>query len=327
MNLKKDKSIFYVHNPKCWFRKNGVMLFIFLLGVIFLHLFLLAETFQGNSIDSAKASHFGDLLGGYIGSIFSLISIILLYITMKDQRSNFELEKFENNLFQMITHHEHTVSDIDMNGIYGKKAFVWMIREYRLIHSLIKRVVEENSSLVPSPVRLNLKKKKTFMAFSYIVFFFGIGTNSSRILRVYLKKDFSLPDQFIDILFVTLKNTKCQFEKKLNLPFTPFEGHQSRLGDYYRHLFQMVKYVDSRKIDIDKYEYIKNIRAQLSNHEQALLLINSFSSLGQDWWNGSNYIRFYKFVSNIPDSFFNSDTEIDISTLFPKGYFEYEKII
>jgi hypothetical protein len=64
-----------------------------------------------------------------------------------------------------------------------------------------------------------------------------------------------------------------------------YGGHQFRLGHYFRHLFQSYKYLHSHKDvkDDDRYSYGKMFRAQLSTYEQALLLINSISSLGMKW--------------------------------------------
>lgn len=64
-----------------------------------------------------------------------------------------------------------------------------------------------------------------------------------------------------------------------------YGGHQFRLGHYFRHLYQTVRYMNE-KIELsykEKYEYIKLLRAQLSNYEQALLFFNSLSQLGKKW--------------------------------------------
>lgn len=64
-----------------------------------------------------------------------------------------------------------------------------------------------------------------------------------------------------------------------------YGGHQFRLGHYFRHLYQTVKYVNAQtNIDYNtKYEYIKILRAQLSTYEQAILFINSLSKMGETW--------------------------------------------
>jgi len=131
--------------------------------------------------------------------------------------------------------------------------------------------------------------------------------------------------KFIDAVDHKLNQaeTKAEFQSDRNFGYVPFEGHQSRLGHYYRHLYQMVGYVDQQTIDIDKYEYVKTIRAQLSTHEEALLLINSLTPVGKDWWQ-KDLIVTYRLVQNLPRDFFDSSTELDVSTLFEPGYFEWE---
>lgn len=69
-----------------------------------------------------------------------------------------------------------------------------------------------------------------------------------------------------------------EFEKYYN-------GHQHRLGHYFRHLFQSYKYLNYHEElnEDEKYFYGKMLRAQLSTYEQALLFVNSISSMGLKW--------------------------------------------
>ncbi len=63
-----------------------------------------------------------------------------------------------------------------------------------------------------------------------------------------------------------------------------YVGHQFRLGHYFRHLFQSYKFLNESELhETEKYFYGKTFRAQLSTYEQALLFINSISSLGMKW--------------------------------------------
>jgi hypothetical protein len=89
-----------------------------------------------------------------------------------------------------------------------------------------------------------------------------------------------------------------------------FGGHQYRLGHYFRHFFQTVRYIDSQPnwlMDNDeKKENIKMLRAQMSNYEQALLFLNSLSSLGRDWEYEDKYgelITKYELIKNLPKNF------------------------
>jgi hypothetical protein len=116
---------------------------------------------------------------------------------------------------------------------------------------------------------------------------------------------------------------KTSVRAKRSMDFDPFEGHQSRLGHYYRHLYQTIAYIDRQRIPINRYEYAKTVRAQLSTHEQALLLLNSQTPMGQAWWM-NRFVVDYQMVKNIPQDFFDSD-EISLPALFSPGYFEWEK--
>ncbi len=165
--------------------------------------------------------------------------------------------------------------------------------------------------------------EKDLFIISYYALFFGVGPNSSRMLKIALA---SFDKSFVDEYEKTLNNTdiKNKVKDERKFKFIPFEGHQSRLGHYYRHLYQTVSYVNNQTIDIDKYEYVKTIRAQLTTHEQALLFINCLTPLGQVWWD-ENLIIGYRFVKNIPYGFFEKGTEIDLTTYFPSDYFEYQE--
>jgi len=79
------------------------------------------------------------------------------------------------------------------------------------------------------------------------------------------------------------------------------------LGHYYRHFYQMVNYVDQQPddLEINKYEYVKTMRAQLSTHEQAILLVNSRTPIGRNWWSNNLIVR-YGLVKTFPLAFLKS---------------------
>lgn len=83
--------------------------------------------------------------------------------------------------------------------------------------------------------------------------------------------------------------------------------------------------MDNQTIEIDKYEYIKTIRAQLSTHEQALFLLNSLTPAGKNWWD-EELITNYRLVKNLPPEFFDKEIELDINNLFDQGYFEWNQV-
>ena len=65
----------------------------------------------------------------------------------------------------------------------------------------------------------------------------------------------------------------------------------------------MVKYIDEYPADIlsntEKYNYVKTIRAQLSDYEQLLLFYSALSSYGEAWLKNGYLIK-YKLIKNMP---------------------------
>jgi hypothetical protein len=281
-------------------------------GVVLINAIFLAKAFRETwVVDRTAAGQLGDFVGGYIGSIFALISVVLLYATLRKQISSSQQQNFGNKYFELLRMHRDNVSELRVQETVGRKIFVSMIRELRAVLSIAKKL---------GPRYDQKLSQRQWMHVAFYCLLFGTGPNSSRIL---MQKLVGFDLEFVRSLENELNNVtlKDQVNVDRQLGYRAFEGHQSRLGHYYRHLFQMLQYVDAQTISIDKHDYAKTIRAQLSTHEQALLLIASLTPFGAEWWS-SGFIEKYHFVQNIPLEFFDSRTELDVSQLFPSDYFD-----
>jgi hypothetical protein len=256
----------------------------------------------------------GSFMGGYFGAIFALLGAVLFYAALKSQTRSAQLQSFENKYVELIKIHRDNVAEVDLAGASGRKLFVLLLRELRCLLVIVRKIAATSGQQLSN---------ENIMHVAYYCLFYGVGPNSSRMLRASLSK---FDAAFVDALEreLDVDETKKKIQEERNLGYKPFEGHQSRLGHYYRHLYQMIKYVDSQPIDAGKkYEYMKTIRAQLSTHEQAMLLVNSRTPIGQNWWTKEFIVR-YRLVQNIPEDFF-LQSEIDMSKLFHPYYFEWEE--
>lgn len=123
-----------------------------------------------------------------------------------------------------------------------------------------------------------------------------------------------------------------------------YGGHQHRIGHYFRHLFQSVKYVNSQKKlnESEKYFYVKTLRAQFSTYEQALLFVNSLSIMGMPWELEPEYkksyfefidkkrkenarlITKYNLIKNLPG---NQIIGINYKDYYPNVNYEIEEIV
>lgn len=284
-------------------------------GLLAIHTILFSARYRaGLNFTPDVAGVFGDFIGGYFGSIFALAGIALLVMTFKHERISNEHEKFEGRYFELLKMHRDNVAEMELGKAKGKKVFVLMLREWQAVLAIARSVAGVAS------VRLT---REQMLQAAYYGFFFGVGPSSSRTLRAFLGR---LPSGFVSAFEEALRDrdNKESAKRAGNLSYTPFEGHQSRLGHYYRHLYQLSRFVAEQKISINKREYLRTVRAQLSTHEQALLLLNSLSPVGQDWWRKSLIDR-YRMVQNIPRYFFDENSEVPLEGLFGTKYFEWQR--
>ncbi|GAB3414854.1 putative phage abortive infection protein [Niabella aquatica] len=106
-------------------------------------------------------------------------------------------------------------------------------------------------------------------------------------------------------------------------------GYSSHLAHYFRHLYAMVKLVANSSISEDeKMRYLKVVRAQLSNQEQALLFYNWICrKYGENWEKGDNrYFTKYRMIHNIwPKHLYQAHFIIDKLNFLIDKYNEDEK--
>ena len=296
--------------------ENRTEIIIAIIGFGAMNLIFIPSAFrEGATVDRAAAAHLGDFVGGYFGTLFVLLSVVLLFRTLKNQRLTAQEQSFETKYFELLKIHSDNVGELELHGTKGRRIFLLLIREFRSILSITREVAAQHGKRFTS---------NQFLHIAYYCLFYGTGPNSSRMLKISLA---AFDANFISALNNELADDKVKAEakKERNLSYLPFEGHQSRLGHYYRHLYQTVCYVDKQKLNLDKYEYVKTIRAQLSTHEQALLLLNSLTPIGCNWWRKGLVVK-YKLVKNLPCEFFDPESELNVSEIFDRDYFEWKQV-
>ncbi|MFC6646588.1 putative phage abortive infection protein [Granulicella cerasi] len=260
------------------------------------------------------AAKLGEFSSGFFGPIFSLISIVLLVYTLRQQRASVVQQGFANKYFVMLEIHRENANQIIWHGNRGRRVFVLMVRELRSAIPYIQLIARDQGRSLT---------QRQIIHIAYYCFFYGVGPSSSRTLTMALKQHFDLA--LIEEIEHTLGDPaiKQEIRRQREFDFEPFRGHQSRLGHYYRHLYQLVNFVDEQDASVDKYDYVRTVRAQFSTHEQALLLLNSMCPLGATWWK-RRFITRYKLVRNLPMNFFDKDTELNVEAMFDKDYFEWQ---
>ncbi len=274
--------------------------------------------------DASVTGTIGDTFGGTVGPIVALIASYLTFIAFwaqykanEQQKRDLQIERFESKFYNLIEIHRNNVNEIMIGKslLIGRKAFISMFNELKFVCLFIDDYYFKSYSkdfpddILDDKARFNI---------GYLIFFFGIGPNSSLIVQDLIGEK---NRAFFSCLEVKLKaNQKLWKEERLkhnpiavnfknsiynlDIHYKPYCGHMSRLSHYLRNLFQLVKYIDDADSEIFSYEvkynYAATVRSQLSTHEQLLLFYNAISILGEPWLKDPNYLKKYCMVKSMP---------------------------
>lgn len=243
----------------------------------------------------------------------------------KLQNQTMEVQKFENQYYKMIDLHKENVNEIiipffdsvisydstkynPLNGVttsdtflrevIGKKGFVDMVEELHVCLHDAMDILSKYSY-----------KKNDILKFAYSIFFWGVYSDfsvSNKISEEHQKIVKGLIGQKQKSY---KENLSLKSNQEINTRYVPFQGHESRLAHYYRHLFQVVKYVvKQEEKDLITYDetrqYLRVLRAQLSNSEQLMLYYNYICGFGDNWdklgKKGYKFLTKYRMIHNLP---------------------------
>ncbi|NOR45284.1 MAG: hypothetical protein GQ534_06815, partial [Candidatus Delongbacteria bacterium] len=265
---KKWKEKFPI---KCFFARYSltfllVISIIFLvLGLFLFFLVLFDEHFFHFSfkINLELANQFGTLIQGLVGTIFGIAGALLVAITFLHQSLINKKSQIENVFFRMLDYHRDNVRNIRIKSykdyakkgvekIEGGRAFVLFKLQ---IFDLLKVVQELNTDkIIDETNEINL---------AYMLFYFGIDKEWDSFTNIHLK-DYGK----VMLEKIEQKHLEIIKNKKKNIGRT----NQTVLSAYFRNMYNAIKYIDENIYlsKIEKYQYIKMYRAQLSNSEQAV---------------------------------------------------------
>jgi len=271
-----------------------------------------------------------DKYGSFLGGIAAFISIYYLYQTLKEQGRQFQIQNFESKYFELIKfNREKANSLLNKNpnqdlSIEFMEFFVKQIEEAIVI---VDEIISgaEIDTVYADINEFNkdqnkwkeLLKERTIINISFLIVFFGVKKYGYNLLKNrYLKK--YNEDVINDILKsfrlringsnnIAIYHGPIEYSNIINNDNKYYTGFQHESGNYFRTLFQCVKYVNKQRFlhYMEKYEYIKILRCQMSNTEEKLLFYDTISDLGAEWeYNANNIndklITKYNFIKNIP---------------------------
>ena len=255
------------------------------------------------------------------------------------QREDIAIERIEGKYYKMLDIYSEMSNGLNVHDIQGKEAFAELVGEFTYsfftITYVYNHIISEHNYLGTSKEQIktivnafknNVKERNEFLTLlSFNLFFYG---------RHYMIVDFSHPEKTAlaeEIKTIVFKYNQGggsrsfsdyvksgSFDVNIFHPdnkYPLFEGHSDFLGHYFRHMFQMVKYVASLDKELfdeqTKYGYVKLLRSQMSDYEQILLFYNSLTDQGQAWNQSrgevfpedAGYISRFRMIKNLPPNF------------------------
>lgn len=263
--------------------------------ILFIAIFLFLwqdNNFSFNSkIQSDKIGQFGDFIGGLIGSIWALAGVILFYIALKEQRSDFTTNKKVLNtqvhaLNKQIEEFELQRKELEYTReVFTQQRDTLKLQQFEstyfsmvnLHHEIVNSFNVEENSISISHGRAPFEEKNTYKGRFAFSFLLDEITNELKNEELYKYSGKDL----VDLAYQT-------FYKK----------YQDNLGHYFRNLYNILKFID-KKNPGDRFFYSNLLRAQLSSNELQLLFFNCISNYGKKF---KPLIEKYHFLQNIPKS-------------------------
>ena len=282
------------------------------IGIISFFFIIFNESYnfnQSNIIDTELASNFGSFLGGFIGTIFSILSVLLLIYTILYQNNESKKSALETNFFRMIDYHNQNVNQLKIanldtlkkDDIYEKRrAFVQFKIQIHRLFEIVNDIVKEKD------YNLNHKQIADIV---YVVFYYGIDGSWVNFIESKFKR-------YAPIHKELAKEIQDRINQNPNLKIG--RTNQTNLSTYFRNMYNAIKLIDETKIleKREKKELITIYRAQLSNPELYVIFFNVLSRFGRKW-NEKKYITKYELIKNIPHDYCDGYTPNDY---FPMKY-------
>ena len=270
-------------------------------------------------IDFTDTGQIGDTIGGIMGPFVAIVAAFLTFIAFWAQfDANRELIKenrrnhFENRFYKMLDIHIENVTS--MNSRFEENKYSscfqkWcyeitnLCNQFRfqgdqggLIDELRNSLIEDSNSQEFRSWLLSIKSssddyEKVIFEIAYTYFL----TSNTSTLKYGDKQQTSFVLKYSSFLLADLVD---------KYKSTVVSNKNELLGRYYRHLFQIVSFVDKQPDNLFdeegwKEDYLSILRSQMSDYEQMLLYYNAQSSHGKAW-DERHYIEKYKMIKNIP---------------------------
>ena len=229
-------------------------------------------------LDSATYSYnVVNTISGILTPLFSLLTVIVAFVTLYRQRKQNAIQNFENHLFQMIEQ-QHKLEEKVVNK-HG--SFRNLYLDFCVIYVCVREAFGD----------INEDKwKEILLKIANYIFYFGADEDflCDKTFQILTDKDYDygLDSEKLKELIRQL-NIKIVNKKRNEKIYDLLHTQKSEeLGIYYRNLFNAIRYIDWEFPYDDekkKKEYAKLVRTNLSDFAQLMLYYNMQGERGSAW--------------------------------------------
>ncbi len=263
-----------------------------LLGFILFFILIFNDAYFNTSfnIDTELAARFGSFFGGFIGTLFAITSTLLILVTLIKQNLENKKSQTGSNFFKMLDYHTENVKQLSISHIdptkkedkiEGRRAFVIFKLQLIELFGVVNKIKND--------LKLELTNEE-IIDIVYVSFYYGIDKDWEKFTENKLSR-YKRGNEIAKLLL----EAKNSHSKKIG------RTNQTSLSSYFRNLYNAVKLIDSDEYltIAEKKQYIKILRAQLSNPELYVFFFNIVSRFGKKW-KENRYIETYELIKNIP---------------------------
>jgi hypothetical protein len=203
---------------------------------------------ETQKINSGKFGDFGSFISGAVGALWTLVSVILFYITLRLQRRELALQRDELELTRGELHgqkNQMIQQNLTLRNQQFENTFFQLLSLYNsIVNSLYLRNNNTKAIITSGRDCFEVFYKRLEAYLLDIV-----NTNGNR----YVKS-------------ATIEETIKAYNKLYNV-------EKSDMSHYFRTVYHIFKFIDKSDIQ-NKKQYIAITRAQLSSYEQVLIFYN-----------------------------------------------------
>lgn len=296
---------------------RGIIFILSLLIIVLTFLsYILNDSFgigQKYELNTDKLGHFGDFVGGFLGTILTIIATIYIYQTFNAQKKSIQIQET-----QLINQKEELESQ---RQLIAQQQFESTFFNMLNVHNELKKelistkFILENAYVSGSEYFVNKEKVKGIEAIEevnnhFISYYYKITNRKNFIYDIlpdnkFKVRDFKLESDLKEFEKIKLKDSEIAV---INFIYGKiFDKFQDEISHYCRNVYTILKFIRKNEEDLGKNtkmifrDYADIFQSQLNINEQFLLFYNFiyFNDEEKGIYSTINLVNHYKFLENL----------------------------